>query len=244
VKEAGTMKAWGMDLAQRVTKVEGGLGKLWPYYLLIGFVVATGWYQQRQTMARQARDGAVNQQMQMMGKIFPIFFGFISLTIPAGVVVYFAGQQAIMFRHQPAAGAGPPKGGSDKPAPKAAPETTTGGEGPPPKPPPKPKPQPKAQPKPRPPSGRAQPPGGNGAGRSTSSASTRRRPSSRCSRSRGAGSSAGCARRRECAPGCCPPRPARKSNAASGARVATGTGSARAAPAAPRRPRPRKRRPS
>jgi YidC/Oxa1 family membrane protein insertase len=150
----GKMRAWGMDLAERVTNVHG-LGKAWPYYLLIAFVVATGWYQQRQTMARQTRDGgAVNQQMQMMGKIFPVFFGFISLTIPAGVVIYFAAsnvwqiaQQAIMFRNPTPMGAGPAK-------PVAKPD---------PKPPGGAKPAAKPDPKPRPPSGRAQPPGGNGA---------------------------------------------------------------------------------
>jgi YidC/Oxa1 family membrane protein insertase len=162
VGAGGTMKAWGMDLAQRATEIKG-LGTAWPYYLLIAFVVATGWYQQRQTMARQTRDGgAINQQMQMMGKIFPIFFGFISLTIPAGVVIYFAAsnvwqiaQQAIMFRHPaPAAGgAGKATGGAGaQPAPKPEPRPAGGT-----------KPKPPAEPKPRPPSGRAQPPGGNGA---------------------------------------------------------------------------------
>jgi YidC/Oxa1 family membrane protein insertase len=150
--EAGTMKSWGMDLAQRATNVHG-FGKAWPYYLLIGFVVFTGWYQQRQTTARQAADGAVNQQAQMMGKIFPIFFGFISLTIPAGVVVYFAAsnvwqiaQQAIMFRNKTGSGEAKPA----KPQPKAEPPKGK-------------KPEVKPEPKPRPPSGRAQRPGGNGA---------------------------------------------------------------------------------
>jgi YidC/Oxa1 family membrane protein insertase len=166
VKEAGTMKAWGMDLAERATKVSG-LGKAWPYYLLIGFVVATGWYQQRQTMARQTRDGGpVNQQMQMMGKIFPIFFGFISLTIPAGVVVYFAAsnlfqiaQQAVMFRNPGLAGAGPGKGGGGTAIPAKAEEKAPPSS----KSAPPTKPASKPEPKPRPPSGRAQPPGGNGA---------------------------------------------------------------------------------
>jgi YidC/Oxa1 family membrane protein insertase len=181
VSEAGTMKAWGMDLAEKVTDVSG-FGKAWPYYLLIGFVVATGWYQQRQTMARQARDGgAVNQQMQMMGKIFPIFFGFISLTIPAGVVVYFAasnlwqiGQQAIMFRNEPAAGAGPKGGGGGgtKPAKPPTDPGPKGGDG---GPPAKPATKPKPQPKPRPASGRAQPPGGNGARSRSRSKGKRRR---------------------------------------------------------------------
>ena len=153
VKEAGTMKAWGMDLAERATTVHG-LGKAWPYYVLIAFVVATGWYQQRQTTARQAADGAVNQQAQMMGKIFPIFFGFISLTIPAGVVVYFAtsnvwqiAQQSIMFRKKTT-----PSGDVKPVIPQPDPEPPKGT-----------KPAAKAEPKPRPQSGRAQRPGGNGA---------------------------------------------------------------------------------
>jgi YidC/Oxa1 family membrane protein insertase len=148
VEGAGKMQAWGMDLAERATDVRG---------LGTAFVVATGWYQQRQTTARQAADGALNQQAALMGKIFPIFFGFISLTIPAGVVVYFAAsnvwqiaQQAIMFRNTPA------PTGDAKPAKPAKPE-------PKPEPPKGSKPETKPEPKPRPQSGRAQRPGGNGA---------------------------------------------------------------------------------
>jgi YidC/Oxa1 family membrane protein insertase len=155
VEGGGKMQSWGMDLAERATDVHG-LATAWPYYLLIAFVVATGWYQQRQTTARQAADGAVNQQAQLMGKIFPIFFGFISLTIPAGVVIYFAAsniwqiaQQAIMFRTTTPSGGG-------KPAKPDKPEPT-------PEPPKGAKPEAKPEPKPRPPSGRAQRPGGNGA---------------------------------------------------------------------------------
>jgi YidC/Oxa1 family membrane protein insertase len=169
VKEAGTMKAWGMDLAEKATGVHG-FGAAWPYYVLIGFVVATGWYQQRQTTARQAADGAVNQQAQMMGKIFPIFFGFISLTIPAGVVVYFAtsnvwqiAQQSIMFRKKTApSGEGKPV----KPAPEPEPPKGT-------------KPQVKPEPKPRPQSGRAQRPGGNGARSSRGGARSKGKPKRR-----------------------------------------------------------------
>jgi YidC/Oxa1 family membrane protein insertase len=169
VKEAGTMKAWGMDLAERATAVHG-LATAWPYYLLIAFVVATGWYQQRQTTARQAADGAVNQQAQMMGKIFPIFFGFISLTIPAGVVVYFAtsnvwqiAQQSIMFRKKtnPTGDAKPAKPAPEPDPPKGA------------------KPAVKPEPKPRPQSGRAQRPGGNGARSSRGGARSKGKPKRR-----------------------------------------------------------------
>ena len=43
--------------------------------------------------------------MQMVGKVMPIFFGFISWTLPTGLVVYFLtgnifriGQQALIVR--------------------------------------------------------------------------------------------------------------------------------------------------
>ena len=43
--------------------------------------------------------------MQMIGKVMPIFFGFISWTLPTGLVVYFLtgnifriGQQALIVR--------------------------------------------------------------------------------------------------------------------------------------------------
>jgi YidC/Oxa1 family membrane protein insertase len=117
--------------------------------------VVTGYYQQRQMTSRTPAD-AQNQQAQMMGKIFPLFFGFISLNIPAGVVVYFVvsnawqiGQQAVVFRgldktNLPAIG---PKGG-DAPGPKGQADPGPRGGGTP------------AKPKPKPPAGS----GGNGRG--------------------------------------------------------------------------------
>jgi YidC/Oxa1 family membrane protein insertase len=165
----GKMKSWGMDLAERATDVHG-IGKAWPYYLLIAFVMGTGWYQQRQTTARQAADGAVNQQAVLMGKIFPVFFGFISLTIPAGVVVYFAAsnvwqiaQQAIMFRTKTA-----PSGDAKPPRAESKPEPPKGT-----------KPAVKPEPKPRPPSGRAQRPGGNGARSSRGGSRSKGKPKRR-----------------------------------------------------------------
>ena len=56
--------------------------------------------------ARLPKD-SINPQMQMVTKIFPVFFGFISLSVPAGVVLYFVvsnlwqiGQQAVAFRNR------------------------------------------------------------------------------------------------------------------------------------------------
>lgn len=108
VATGGRMKSFGMDLAQKASDVQG-FGKLWPYLLLIGAVLATGFFQQRQMTARMPKDGA-NQQMLLMTKIIPIFLAFVSWSIPAGVVVYFfvsnlwqIGQQAYLFRRKLAA---------------------------------------------------------------------------------------------------------------------------------------------
>jgi len=145
------MVSWGIDLAKRAGAVKG-FGNALPFYILVLLTVVTGYYQQRQMTNRTPPD-AQNQQAQMMGRIFPLFFGFISLNIPAGVVVYFIvsntwqiGQQAVVFRSLDAANPPPivkpkAKGGKDgdEPDPKAGPSGPRGG-GTPAKPKPKPKP--------------------------------------------------------------------------------------------------------
>ena len=80
-----------------------------PYIIAILVVVATAYYQQRQTMVRSKNSGQEmnpqQQSMQTVMKIFPLFFGFISWSMPAGLVLYFAasqifriGQQAVIIR--------------------------------------------------------------------------------------------------------------------------------------------------
>ncbi|MDQ4134397.1 MAG: membrane protein insertase YidC [Actinomycetota bacterium] len=122
VRSDGDMPWLGMDLSKSAAAPEGS--SQLPYFLLIAIVVATGYFQQRQISARVPKDGA-NAQMQAITKIFPLFFGLISFSIPAGVVVYFAtsnfwqiGQQWFMFRNQPpiAEAAGDKKTGDKKPA--------------------------------------------------------------------------------------------------------------------------------
>ena len=89
-----------------------GFGNALPYYILVGLVVISAFFQQRQTMRNQA---APNPQMQIIGKIMPVVFGFISINIPAGVVLYFLtsnlwqiGQQEVVYRTI-GSPAGPPK---------------------------------------------------------------------------------------------------------------------------------------
>ena len=69
----------------------GGFTSAIPYYILIALVALTGWYQVRQTQARQLQSGSTppNAQMQAMTKVFPVFFAFICFGLNAGATLYF-----------------------------------------------------------------------------------------------------------------------------------------------------------
>jgi YidC/Oxa1 family membrane protein insertase len=106
IESGGEMVSWGIDLAKSASSVSG-FGHAFPYYVLVVLTVATGYFQQRQMSARLPKD-AVNPQMKMITRIFPGMIGLISLSVPAGVVVYFVvsnlwqiGQQAVTFRAFP-----------------------------------------------------------------------------------------------------------------------------------------------
>jgi YidC/Oxa1 family membrane protein insertase len=100
------MKSFGINLAESAQKALGhGFGRAWPFVLLVLAVTATSYIQQRQIAGRNPQAAAANPQQQMLMKIMPIFFAFISLTLPAGIVVYFLvsnvfriGQQALITR--------------------------------------------------------------------------------------------------------------------------------------------------
>lgn len=92
----------GLDLSLSAGGLKGGFADAAPYYILIVLVMVTAYLQSRQTMRNQAQ---VNTQMQIVGKIMPVVFGFISLNLPAGVVLYFfisnlwqMGQQELVLR--------------------------------------------------------------------------------------------------------------------------------------------------
>jgi YidC/Oxa1 family membrane protein insertase len=83
----------GMSLNLSAANViPDGMAKAYPYFILLGIVILTGWYQVRQTQARQAKSGgaAPNAQMQAVTKIMPIFFGVISYGFSAATTTYFA----------------------------------------------------------------------------------------------------------------------------------------------------------
>lgn len=81
-------------------------GERVPYLLLILLVILTALYQQNQIQKKSGKpDNPQAQQMQMIGKVMPLFFGFISWTLPTGLVLYFLtgnifriGQQALIVK--------------------------------------------------------------------------------------------------------------------------------------------------
>lgn len=80
-----------------------------PYAILLVVIIAAGYYQQVQT-TRTRKDSSQEQSAQMQGvqnalKFMPIFFGFISWSLPTGLDLYFGvsnifriGQQAWILR--------------------------------------------------------------------------------------------------------------------------------------------------
>ena len=90
------------DLALSAGKGHDSFVGALPYWILVAMVVVSAYAQQKQTMRFQTQ---VNAQMQMVGRIMPLFFAFISINIPAGVVLYFfvsnlwqIGQQEVVYR--------------------------------------------------------------------------------------------------------------------------------------------------
>jgi YidC/Oxa1 family membrane protein insertase len=103
----------GRGTVQAVKGFTANCGNGWvsaiPFFVLVALMVGTTWFQQKQM---QQMSGQVNPQMQMMGRIMPVFLGFISLNIPAGVLLYWVttnlwqvGQQRVMMKSRMAASA-------------------------------------------------------------------------------------------------------------------------------------------
>jgi YidC/Oxa1 family membrane protein insertase len=86
------LKFLGMHLnLSAANVVPDGIVSALPYFVLLGLVILTGWYQVRQTQARQSKSGGApaNAQMQAVTKIMPIFFGVISYGFSAATTIYF-----------------------------------------------------------------------------------------------------------------------------------------------------------
>jgi YidC/Oxa1 family membrane protein insertase len=106
LSKTNEMMSWGMDLSKSAVQElqDAGVLVAIPYILLVGIVVVTSFVQQRQIQGRNPNASA-NPQQQMIGRILPFIFIPISISLPAGVVVYFAvsnlvrvGQQALVTK--------------------------------------------------------------------------------------------------------------------------------------------------
>ena len=85
------MKFLGLDLNLSTAEaLKDGVLHALPWLVLLALVVFTGWYQVRQTQARQIRQGSpINKQMQAITRVMPLFFGFISYRLNAATTLYF-----------------------------------------------------------------------------------------------------------------------------------------------------------
>jgi YidC/Oxa1 family membrane protein insertase len=114
-----------------------------PYFIAVAAVVASAWYQMWQTQLRQKRLGnsqqnnPINKQMQMISRVFPIFFGWFAYIASSGLVLYFVtsslwriGQQHLVLNkyyeeHAKELGGGKGSGSAAKPRGKALPPQAT-----------------------------------------------------------------------------------------------------------------------
>ncbi len=106
----GRLESFGVDLASSVTKsLDISFVTAIPFILLILAMVAAQYWQQHQLTSRApAPDNPQAEMMRKMQKIFPPFFGIVSISFPAAVVFYWAttsvlaiAQQSAMYRFDP-----------------------------------------------------------------------------------------------------------------------------------------------
>ena len=103
--DSSSVLFYTMDLQIPASEIATWIERI-PYLVLILFVILTALYQQNQLTKKSGNSNNPQaQQMQMIGKIMPLFFGFISWTLPSGLVVYFLtgnifriGQQALIVK--------------------------------------------------------------------------------------------------------------------------------------------------
>jgi YidC/Oxa1 family membrane protein insertase len=99
LSQTNEMTSFGLNLADSAQQaLSDGIGHALPYLVLVLMVVATSYIQQRQVSGRS--QAQVNPQQQMLLKIFPLFFAFISFTLPAGIVLYFLASNAYRIGQQ------------------------------------------------------------------------------------------------------------------------------------------------
>lgn len=100
----GGLSFLGMDLSLSAQDSHGSFAAALPFFALVLLVGLSGYLQSKQSMRYQSQ---ANPQTQMIGRLMPLIFMFISLSLPAGVVLYFLvsnvwqiGQQEVIFRRE------------------------------------------------------------------------------------------------------------------------------------------------
>ena len=99
------MMSFGMDLSQSALNElkNDGLVTALPFIILVGLVAGTAYVQQRQIAGRTSLHGAqspINPQQQLLMKIMPFIFIPISVSLPAGVVIYFVVSNLVRIGQQ------------------------------------------------------------------------------------------------------------------------------------------------
>jgi YidC/Oxa1 family membrane protein insertase len=109
VLDEGKMVSWGIDLSKSASKTwtDFGLAEALPFLLVVGLVVVAQYVQTKQMSGRSSA-AQQNPQMQIVQRVMPLMFGFISYSIAAGVNIYFLvsslfriTQQELMYRFDP-----------------------------------------------------------------------------------------------------------------------------------------------
>jgi YidC/Oxa1 family membrane protein insertase len=94
------MESFGINLAESAQKaLREGYTSAMPYILLVLAVTALSYVQQKQVSGRNTST-QINPQQQMLMRVMPLFFAFISFTLPAGLVVYFFVSSAFRVAQQ------------------------------------------------------------------------------------------------------------------------------------------------
>ena len=106
IESGGSMKSFGIDLANSASEKHGSFGKALPFFLIVALVGLTQYYQTRQTMARSTAQSSPQQQIML--KVLPAIFVLFSVGIPAAVNVYLlvsalfrVAQTGAMYRWDP-----------------------------------------------------------------------------------------------------------------------------------------------
>ena len=89
VHSHGQMMAFGINLSNKALGHHGSIVSSIPYWGLVLFAIGLQYLQMRQLNSRNPQYAQANPQAAALQKYFPIIFGFIYLTIAAGVNIYF-----------------------------------------------------------------------------------------------------------------------------------------------------------